>query len=147
VAVYAKEFNPKGSWYKGDVAASCIFEMNDGVVFTYRGSWCGEGFHTSWNGDWRIVGSQGTLMCERDGEPVAQAVSGSEGFHRKLKDVAIAPSKMKESGMHGALLELLAFLRTGKKPQTECHDNIKSLAMVFGAIDSAKKGRRVPIRP
>ena len=34
VAVYALEFNPKGSWYKGDVAASCIFEMSNGVVFS-----------------------------------------------------------------------------------------------------------------
>ena len=28
----------------------------------------------------------------------------------------------------------------------ECHDNIKSLAMVFGAIESAKLGQRVAIR-
>jgi hypothetical protein len=27
----------------------------------------------------------------------------------------------------------------------ECHDNIKSLAMVFGAIESATSGHRVPI--
>ncbi|MDQ3812671.1 MAG: Gfo/Idh/MocA family oxidoreductase, partial [Armatimonadota bacterium] len=46
VAVYAHEFNPRGSWYRGDVAASCIFEMTQGVVFTYRGSWCAEGCHT-----------------------------------------------------------------------------------------------------
>lgn len=147
IAVYAREFNPKGSWYKGDAAASCIFEMNGGAVFTYRASWCSEGFHTSWNGDWRIVGTQGTLMLENDREPVAQVASGSEGFHRNLKDVAIAPSKMKQCHMHGALLEMLAFLRNGKTPQTECHDNVKSLAMVFGAIESAKKGRQVAIQP
>ena len=50
VAVYALEFNPQGSWYKGDVAATCVFEMTQGIVFTYRGSWCAEGCHTSWNG-------------------------------------------------------------------------------------------------
>jgi predicted dehydrogenase len=145
VAVYAKEFNPKGSWYKGDVAASCIFEMSDGVVFTYRGSWCAEGYHTSWNGDWRIIGSKGTLMCEKDADPVAQVAVGNDGFHRRLEEVEIASSKLTHAGMHGALVELLTFLRTGRKPQTECHDNIKSLAMVFGAIESAKKGRRVEI--
>jgi len=145
VAVYAKEFNPKGSWYKGDAAASCIFEMTDGVVFTYRASWCGEGFHTSWNGDWRIVGSKGTLLCEKDADPVAEVAVGKDGFHRRIEPVDIAPSKLSHPGMHGALLELLAFLRTGKKPQTECHDNIMSLAMVFGAIESAKMGRRVVI--
>jgi len=31
-------------------------------------------------------------------------------------------------------------------PQSECHDNIKSLSMVFAAIESAKKGRRVLIK-
>ncbi len=48
--------------------------------------------------------------------------------------------------MHGALREMLRFLRTGRTPQTECHDNIKSLAMVLAAIESARKGRRVPVR-
>ena len=27
----------------------------------------------------------------------------------------------------------------------ECHDNIKSLAMVFAAIESAATGQRVPV--
>ncbi len=48
--------------------------------------------------------------------------------------------------MHGALREMLAFLRTGKTPQTACHDNIKSLAMVFAAIESSRRGRRLPVR-
>lgn len=48
-------------------------------------------------------------------------------------------------GMHAALREMLAYLRTGRQPKTECHDNIKSLAMVFAAIQSARAGRRVAI--
>ena len=146
VAVYAKEFNPKGSWYKGDVAASCIFEMTDNVIFTYRGSWCAEGCSTSWNGDWRFIGDKGTLLYDHDQTPNGQIVAGKEGFGRPLKDLKIAQSTMKYFGMHGALREMLAFLRTGKLPQTECHDNIKSLAMVFAAIESSNKGRRIPIR-
>jgi len=146
VAVYALEFNPKGSWYKGDVAASCIFEMTNGVVFTYRGSWCGEGCHTSWNGDWRLIGDQGTILMEKDQPPKGQVVAGSDGFHRTMKDLAPAPSKLEFGDMHGALREMLEFLRTGKKPQTECHDNIKSLAMVFAAIESSRKHKRVLVK-
>jgi len=146
VAVYAKEFNPQGSWYKGDVAASCIFEMSNGLLFTYRGSWCAEGCHTSWNGDWRLIGDQGTLVYEKDQTPRGQVVTGSEGFHRPLADVPVPAQTLQYTGMHGALREMLEFLRTGKRPQTECHDNIKSLAMVFAAIESSAKGRRVPIR-
>ena len=146
VAVYCHEFNPRGSWYKGDVAASAIFEMSDGVVFTYRGSWCAEGCHTSWNGDWRIVGEQGTLVYDHDREPEGQVLAGDEGFNRPLKDLKVAESPMKYYGMHGALREMLEFLRTRKLPQTECHDNIKSLAMVFAAMESARKGKRVEAR-
>jgi hypothetical protein len=36
-------------------------------------------------------------------------------------------------------------VRTGKKPETICTDNIKSLAMVFAAIESAETGKRVKV--
>ena len=145
VAVYAREFNPKGSWYKGDVAATCIFEMSNGIIFTYRGSWCAEGCHTSWNGDWRIIGDKGTLLCEKDQTPTGQVVAKAEGFHSELRPLNVAAPAVKHGGMHGALCEMIAYLRTGEKPQTECHDNIKSLAMVFSAIESSKLGRRVEL--
>jgi predicted dehydrogenase len=49
VSVYCHSFNPGRSWYKGDASAVAIFEMSDGVVFSYRGSWCSEGLKTNWN--------------------------------------------------------------------------------------------------
>ena len=146
VRVYAEEFNPKRSWYKGDVAANCLFEMTGGVRFAYRGSWCAEGCHTSWNGDWRIIGSKGTIIYDRDRDPYGEVVCGNEGFHRPKRPVKIARSPVKFGGMHGALREMLAYLRTGRRPQCECHDNIKSLAMVFAAIESSHTGKRVGVR-
>lgn len=145
-AVYAHEFNPSGSWYDGDASASCIFEMSGGVVFTYRGSWCSEGFHTSWHGDWRIVGEKGTILYHHDQPPAAQTVSGSEGFHRPLADVEVPVEDIGAQGMHGALREMLRYLHTGEMPQTECHDNIRSLAMVFAAMESSRGRERVPVR-
>ncbi|MCE5279147.1 MAG: Gfo/Idh/MocA family oxidoreductase [Planctomycetaceae bacterium] len=145
VAVYAKEFNPKGSWYKGDVSAMAIFEMTNGVMFCYRGSWCSEGCHTSWNGDWRFIGDKGTLLYHHDQVPTGQVIQNKEGFFRQLKDITADEAPMKFGGMHGALREMLAFIRTGKKPQTACDDNIKSLAMVHGVIESSKTGKRVKL--
>ena len=147
VAVYAREFNPAGSWFKGDASASCIFEMSNGIVFTYRGSWCSDGFPTSWNGAWRLTGELGTIVMENDEMPRGQKVVGAEGFRRSLKDLDAPAPKLEFFNMHGALREMLEFLRTGRKPQTECHDNIQSLAMVLGAVESSKKGRRVVINP
>jgi len=146
VAVYAYEFNPKGSWYRDAASAVCVFEMTNGVIFTYRGSWCSEGFPTSWNGNWRFIGERGTLLYEQDQDPRGQVVAGDEGFTRPLTDLEITPSPLTAVTFHGALREMLTFLRTGEKPQTECHDNLKSLAMVFAAIESATRGERVAVR-
>lgn len=146
VAVYAKEFNPAASWYSGDAAASCIFEMTDGVIFTYCGSWCTEGCRTSWHGDWRIAGEKGTLLYTGENGISGEVVAGRTGFTRKVNELKIVDAEVKAAGMHGALKEMLAFLRSGKRPQTEARDNIKSLAMVFAAIESSRKGRRVLVR-
>jgi predicted dehydrogenase len=147
VAVYAKEFNPKGSWYRGDVAASAIFEFAGGVIFTYRGSWCADGCHTSWHGDWRLIGSRGTVVYERDQPARGQRVKpgGKAGFNSELEDVPLANSAQAKQGIAGSLDEFLDALDGKVVPQGECHDNIKSLAMVFAAIKSAKLGKRVPV--
>ena len=146
VAVYAHEFNPVGSWFAGNAAASCIFEMTDGVVFTYRGSWCSEGCTTDWNGSWRIIGQRGTVTYNDGEAPSGETVAGDTGHQRPMKELAIPARRLKHEQWRGALREMLAYLRTGKIPQTECHDNIKSLAMVFSAMESSRKGRRVEIR-
>jgi predicted dehydrogenase len=145
VAVYAKEFNPQGSWYQGDAAASCIFEMFDGIVFTYAGSWCANGFSTSWHGDWRLIGEQGAVVYARDQPPAGEVVSEAAGFQHPTAPCAVDPVPTPPT-MSGALAEFLAALDGGPIPQGECHDNIKSLAMVFGAIESSRKGKRVEIK-
>jgi predicted dehydrogenase len=144
--VYAKEYNPLGSWYRGDAAASCVFEMTNGVIFNYRGSWCTEGCHTDWNGDWRVAGDKGTVLYQQGGEPTGEKVVGGESNKPELGPVEIPQVEMPYFEFHGALRDMLAYLRTGKTPPTECHDNIKSLAMVFAVIESSKKGQPVPVK-
>ena len=138
VAVCAKEFNPMGSWYQGNASVVCTFEMTNDVVFSYRGSCCAEAFHTSWDGDWRIIGSRGTLLYQQNQAPRAEVVAGDTGFYRPLREVAIPVPELQATEMRGALREMLRFLRTGERPQTECHDNIRSLAMCYGAIESSR---------
>ncbi len=147
VSVYCDEFNPAGSWYRGNASANCIFELEGGLRFVYRGSWAAEGCHTSWNGNWRLIGDKGTLLYAQDEAPTGQVVNpaAKPGFFRETQPLEIEHTHLEHTTMHGALREMLRFLRTGEKPQTECHDNIHSLAMVFAAIESARTGQRVKI--
>ncbi|MDX2064924.1 MAG: Gfo/Idh/MocA family oxidoreductase [Fimbriimonadaceae bacterium] len=144
VSVYAEEFNPRWSWYSGDASASALFEMEDGVRFNYRGSWCAEGCHTSWDADWRAVGSRGTIKWEQNGAPTGERVAGDTGFFRALEPVSPTVDPIEE-GIAGSLAEFIAALNGGPTPNGECHDNIRSLAMVFAVKASAATGTRVRI--
>jgi len=144
VSVYAEEYNPSWSWYRDAASANALFEMTDGVRFAYRGSWCAEGLPTSWDGDWRAVGSRGSAEWDHDGVPRAEIVTEIGGFFSKVEPVQAEVIDAPQ-GIAGSLAEFLDALKTGATPNGECHDNIKSLAMVFGAIESAKRGERVSI--
>lgn len=144
VAVYCEEFNPSWSWYKGNVSATAIFEMSGGLRYTYRGSWCSEGRHTSWEAEWRAVGAKGTATWNGYNEVVADVVTKTGGF---LSETETIPAEVTEipRGIAGSLRDFLNALETGATPQGECHDNIKSLAMVFAAIESAAQQKRIPV--
>src|SRR5690554_3094062 len=78
VSVYCHEFNPAGSWYEGNASAICIFEMSDGSVFNYRGSWCAEGVRTSWESSWRVNGTKGTAIWDGTEAPYCEVVIPTE---------------------------------------------------------------------
>ena len=147
VSVYCHEWNPAGSWYDHDASAIAVFELTGGIVYTYRGSWCSEGRNTSWECDWRAIGDQGSVTWNGGDEFAADAVVETAGFTSKLEpaEVTVEDFGPKAGGHLGLLREFIDCVQNGGTPETVCSDNIKSLAMVFGAIESATSGRKVEI--
>ncbi|MDR3708054.1 MAG: Gfo/Idh/MocA family oxidoreductase [Capsulimonadaceae bacterium] len=146
--VFCKEWNPAGSWYDHDASAIAIFTMKNGAVYTYRGSWCSEGLNTSWECEWRVIGSRGSAIWDGREGIRASAASEEDGFIRPQADVSVPDLRetTKEGGHQGLLREFVAAIRTGQVPETAASDNIKSLAMVFAAIESAEAGREVEVQ-
>lgn len=147
-AVYCLESNPRGSWYGQGAAANAIFELEGGIVFNYRGSWCAEGANTSWESAWRIIGTKGTLLWDGADRFEAGVVANDTGFLRDITpiEVPLAPDGDDTHGHASVLAEFLDAIDEGRSPETAGTDNIKSLAMVFGAIESAKTRQRVTIQ-
>ena len=145
VSVYCHEFNPPGSWYKGNAAAVCIFEFSDGSVFCYRGSWCAQGAPTSWESSWRVTGSRGTAIWDGINPPYCEVVlpGQEEKFIYDAERVESSYTWDGREGHEGCLDEMFNALLQGRKAETDCTDNIKSMAMVFGALESAKKGQKI----
>jgi predicted dehydrogenase len=144
LSVYAEESNPAWSWYEGNASSVALFEMSNGLRFNYRGSWCAEGLMTSWEADWRAVGSRGTAKWDGVGDPIAEVSKRGNDFFCDVEPYLSVREPLEE-GISGSLSDFLLSLDTGSVPHGECHDNIKSLAMVFGAIESARLGERVQI--
>jgi len=148
VSVYCHEFNPHGSWYAGNAMALCIFEMSDGSVFDYRGSWCAEGVPTSWEAEWRVIGDKGTAIWDGHGLPYADVIAtgSQEGkFLSGYDRVEGEEIKMARTFHQGCLHKMFAALAEGRKPETDNSDNIYSMAMVLAAVESARRGAKVEI--
>ncbi|RUU65257.1 Gfo/Idh/MocA family oxidoreductase [Mesorhizobium sp. M2C.T.Ca.TU.009.01.2.1] len=147
-SVYCQEWEPANSWYRQGSSASAVFDLGSGKVFTYAGSWCADGFRTSWEGSWRIVAERGSLLWDgHDGLKAEVVASGRDGIIDKTEAIqvpALDPAD-RVGGHLGIIQDFMRAIETGTEPETRGADNIKSLAMVFGAIESAESGRRVAI--
>ena len=148
ISVYCHSWNPKGSWYAHGASAQVIFEMSDGMVFNYRGSWCADGLSTSWECEWRAIGTKGTAKWDGHAGVTGQVSTGENKFSKKVKDLdVVEPAKLELEGHKALIAEFIRCIDTGEKPQTICTDNIKSLQMVHSAIESANTGKKVMIQP
>lgn len=143
---YCHEWNPEGSWYDHDASAVAIFEMTGGLVYVYQGSWCSEGLATPWEAHWRVIGQKGSAVWDGTGNIVTEAVTETGGMRSKVTSVLVPPFVQGSGkiGAHaGCINDYLDCLKSGEAPGTLASDNIKSLAMVHGAIRSADEQRKV----
>lgn len=142
MSVYCDAWNPSWSWYAGPAAASAVFEMSGDLRFSFDGNWAADGFETSWTGSWRAVGERGTATWDGDVAVAADVGPGAPPF---VVEPIVPPPADRFQGLAAALDEFVTALRTGRIPQGECHDNVKSLAMCHAAVASASTGERVAI--
>ncbi len=147
--VVCHEWNPEGSWFKHGASAVAVFEMEDKTVVTYRGSWCAQGLPTTWEADWRILGTQGSLVWNGQSEMRASVMK--QNVEGKWVEKSVAVPEIDENAYRNPRVIMLEnfveSVRSGKPPENVCTDNIHSLSMVFGAIESAEHdGRRTDIR-
>jgi predicted dehydrogenase len=136
VKIYARTWNPKWSWSKGDVAAAVIIEMKNGVTVVYDANWVGTERQNTWNGDWVFQFERGRLALRDD--VLYEAKVGKE---EKPVRLAAMPCQNQEY----SLLEFRRALRENRQPEASGKDNLSSLAMVFAAIESSKRGRAVEL--
>lgn len=132
------ESNPPWNWFDGAAIAHATFGMTDGTVFQYEGSWIALGEQTSWNAQWSLATSAGSLAW--NGEDAATATH-PDGTGSTL--VGRSPHGEYLVGGATAFAEAL---RSGVEPRGLAAENVQSLAMVHAAMHSARTGERVDVQ-
>jgi predicted dehydrogenase len=148
VRVVCHEFTAPHSWYAGAAAAIATFELDDGVVFSYRGNWISAGFPTSYDSAWRISGGDGTAIWDSFGAPACEVAVGpppDRGAAEVRRTIWDVPEPRDRTGHLAAVDDLFEALESGTVPETEGAANLGTLAMVFAAIRSAEERRTVDL--
>ena len=134
-------WNPSWGWHAGDASHVAIFTFDDQLHAVHRGVGCAVGQHTGWNGEWRIEDPGGTITGE-----------GNEiwltHLHRaeKRRREQVFPDRTGGGGQDPLLTEFVQAIRENREPECNAADNLKSAAMVAGAVKSAtERGREVKL--
>jgi predicted dehydrogenase len=144
VSVYCESYSPPWDWFAGPSAANAIFRMTGDVRLAFNGSWCADGFQTSWTGRWRAVGEHGSATWDGEGTPRVEPGPGVD-LPRVASVRRPRPVRDRFEGLVGALAEFVTALRTGRVPQSEAHDNLRSLGMCHAAVESARSQAPVTV--
>jgi len=135
-SVFAESWRPEWSWFDGDPSVTVIVNMENGIRVCYAGSWITKGWETTWDGDWRIECSNGEIRWDKN---IKITLESKEKVRERLVSMPL------EDRLY-LLYEFAEAIAKNKEPETSGEDNLKSLAMVFAAIDSAETGRRISVK-
>ena len=155
--VTAQTWNPVGSGAEGDMNAFAWIEFESGARVNYTGAFSSPGTDTGWNGRWTITGSKGSLVWNSRDEwgPIRLFRQNADlhqyqemHFFTPLPEVwgeVIQPGSMGATGHHYDLYHWRACIESGAEPETSGRDNLNTLALTLGAIESANSGKSVEI--
>ena len=138
VSVRAQTWNQPWGWHAGDACHSITFGFESGLVATHVANGAAVGSRTTYNGDWRIEGPGGSLDWEGDKLFHSHLHRTDETVDRR--EIGLDKTAPGDQAM---LDEFFSAIRDNRAPECGARDNLKSLAMVFAAIQSARENREV----
>jgi predicted dehydrogenase len=136
VSVFCSAFASTRTPHWSHPNVTALFEMNSGLRFQFSASWAYPEFRTPWEGEWRVHASKGSvrwledsIIVERDG----------------ARETVVLASQPSDRTLSGTLQEFTAAVEQGRKPSVDIEDNLQTLGMVFGAIQSSESKHPVAI--
>jgi predicted dehydrogenase len=140
--IFGWEWNPQWSSFKGASSGLFVVRMADGTPAHYEGNCSEVGHQTSWHHEYyRAECEGGAVVLDSDDRVWIEEFTRGRGM--KLTEVPhIRPD---HEGHQAIVWQFLNWLDGGDAPATILSDNIKSAAMLFGAIEASETGQPVSV--
>ncbi len=136
------EWNPAWSSAKGQFNALYTVKMDNGVHASYEGSGTAAGRQNGWHDEcYRVECEHGAVVVDSDHVVRVQRFGGGRGL--RTEEIATVRVPYQE---HVAVIDqFLTWLDGGPAPEATLDDNLKSVAMVFAAIEASRADQIVDV--
>lgn len=132
--ISCQAWNPPWSQFVDPASAAATITFDGGAVVNYRGSWVSTAPKTSWSGEWHLECTKGEIVwtSRDDKAPDHASIRPLEKRSRSLQLPEIPFTDRK-----GSLQAFVQAVRTGQEPETSGRDNLRTLALMLAAVESA----------
>ena len=145
--VRALSFNPSWTWFRGNANAFVQFETAEGAHINYSGSWVSRNRETTWDGSWEIQGEGGSISWEHNRVEYRPSPDnfGLTVYRQDMLEVGggvmdVPLVQLPAEERAGTLHEFTSAKREGRAPQADGEDNLRSLGLVYAAVQSVDAG-------
>ena len=144
-SVSCYSWNPRWSGFTGPPTAVASIVFDGGLVVSYRGSWISAAPSTPWAGEWRMEFERGDVLWTSRGEDSSPADVVIVQRRGQAPNNLIVPA-LKHIDRWGTLAEFADAVQTHREPLSSGRENLRTLALMNAAVDSAKRRRPVSVR-
>jgi predicted dehydrogenase len=139
--IAGEAWNPPWSANTGDTTAALTMTLNNGARVVYNASWAAQGDFSDWNGNWLIDGDKGSISYSHG----IVTLTLTDEQYRITAEKEIVPQPLGMTEHSRLLLDFFDCIQTGRSPETSAADNLRSIAMVFAAVEAVESNEKVPV--
>jgi predicted dehydrogenase len=142
-AIHCRTWNPPWAGYRDPPEGSATIAFGDDLSVSYRGSWICPDRRTLWAGEWRMEFEQGEVWWTSRGDRSTGSEDAAWSFdhHAQRRELALPEVPLVDRA--GSLDAFVTAIDHGRVPETSGRDNLKSLALTYASVESARRREQV----
>jgi predicted dehydrogenase len=139
-SVYCRTWNPSWAGFRDPPEGTATIAFDNDLTVSYRGSWICPDRETLWAGEWRMEMEHGEIWWTSRGDMSTGDQDAVWSFdHQANRRDHVLPG-MALVDRAGSLDAFVTAIAEDNAPETSGRDNLKSLGLTYGAVESAHRG-------